>query len=171
MSTQITPGIYVPDSERNLIHIDEWIQREDKNSAETIVLVTNLLALEISKKNVPCNYVNWYEAQEAAANFREGFRCMTRHEGLEIYDWRFKGLDEALLAIDGDSVTDIYWTCESDAEPEYYSSGAWCVDLSYGGVYNLIKSMGKNRVRAVSAFALNFLNLNNLQGVRINGRA
>ncbi len=155
----LNPGYYVPDADRNLIPIDEWLKRPDKFSAETIVYTTLTMqalgmgAIEISKKPLPCGRVNWEEAQKAAAAFRDGFRCPTRHEALDMYDNRFIGLDAALEAIGGERLEEGAWTKDEDADPRYTSTSAWFVGFGSGYADGNSKGYGF-RVRAVTVLSL-----------------
>ena len=94
MKNNIENGIYIPEEQRNLIPVDEWVKREDPTTAQTVVLVTDFGMLEIAKEDLPGGF-NFEGAQKAAAEYRKGFRCPTRHEAIEMYDARFRGLDEA----------------------------------------------------------------------------
>nr|DAD76560.1 MAG TPA: hypothetical protein [Siphoviridae sp. ctqpo8] len=94
MKNNIENGIYIPDENRELHPLDEWMKREDPTTAQTVVLVTDSGTLEIAKEDLPGKF-NFKVAQGAAAEYREGFRCATRHEAIEMYDARFRGLDKA----------------------------------------------------------------------------
>lgn len=50
MKNNFETGIYIPDEQRNLIPVDEWVKREDPTAAQTVVLVTDFGMLEIAKK-------------------------------------------------------------------------------------------------------------------------
>lgn len=150
MKNNIENGIYIPDEHRNLIPVDEWVKREDPTAAQTVVLVTDFGMLEIAKKDLPGGF-NFEGAQKAAAEYRKGFRCPTRHEAIEMYDARFRGLDEAFKKIGGEPVTTIGWTSEADPDPEYSSSSAFV----YSGYAGSVFDNGKYytvAVRPVSAF-------------------
>lgn len=41
MKNNIENGIYIPEEQRNLIPVDEWVKREDPTTAQTVVLVTD----------------------------------------------------------------------------------------------------------------------------------
>lgn len=149
MKNNIENVICIPDEQRNLIPVNEWVKREDPTAAQTVVLVTDFGMLEIAKEDLPDEF-NFEEAQKAAAEYRKGFRCPTRHEAIEMYDARFRGLDEALKKIGGEPVTTIGWTSEADPDPEsnsyyafFYYGGMGDVD---GGKYSTYA------VRPVSAF-------------------
>ena len=150
MKNNIENGIYIPDEHRNLIPVDEWVKREDPTAAQTVVLVTDFGMLEIAKKDLPGGF-NFEGAQKAAAEYRKGFRCPTRHEAIEMYDARFRGLDEAFKKIGGEPVTTIGWTSEADPDPEYISNSAF---IYYGGTGYVIGNYKYNTgaVRPVSAF-------------------
>lgn len=150
MKNNIENGIYIPDVNRELHTLDAWMQREDPTAAQTVVLVTDSGMLEIAKKDLP-GRVNFEDAQKAAADYREGFRCPTRHEAIEMYDARFRGLDEALKKIGGEPVTTIGWTSEADPDPECNSGSAFFYTGNAGGVSNGNK-FDAAAVRPVSAF-------------------
>lgn len=150
MKNNIENGIYIPDEHRNLIPVDEWVKREDPTAAQTVVLVTDFGMLEIAKKDLPGGF-NFEGAQKAAAEYRKGFRCPTRHEAIEMYDARFRGLDEAFKKIGGEPVTTIGWTSEADPDPEYRSYGAF-VYSGYSGNVSYNYKYGTFAVRPVSAF-------------------
>ena len=150
MKNNIENGIYIPDEHRNLIPVDEWVKREDPTAAQAVVLVTDFGMLEIAKGDLPGGF-NFEGAQKAAAEYRKGFRCPTRHEAIEMYDARFRGLDEALKKIGGKPITTIGWTSEADPDPEYNSVSAFV----YGGSTGCVVSSSKYdalAVRPVSAF-------------------
>ena len=92
MKNNIENGIYIPEEQRNLIPVDEWVKREDPTTAQTVVLVTDFGMLEIAK---------------------------------EMYDARFRVLDEAFKKIGGEPATTIGWTSEADPDPEYSSHSAF----------------------------------------------
>ena len=150
MKNDIENGIYIPDDLRRLFTIDEWMQRAHPETAQTVVLVTDFGMLEIAKKDLPGRF-NFEDAQKAAAEYRKGFRCPTRHEAIEMYDARFRGLDEAFKKIGGEPATTIGWTSEADPDPEYNSYYAFI----YYGDAGYVDSNGKSyafAVRPVSAF-------------------
>lgn len=150
MKNNIENGIYIPDKKRELHPLDGWMKRKDPTTAQTVVLVTDSGMLEIAKEDLPSEF-NFEGAQKATAEYREGFRCATRHEAIEMYDARFRGLDEAFEKIGGKPATNIYWTSEANPDPEYNSHGAFFY-------YGLAGYMGSNdkyntsAVRPVSAF-------------------
>lgn len=150
MKNNIENGIYIPDENRELYPLDKWMKREDPTTAQTVVLVTDFGALEIAKEDLPGEF-NFEGAQKAAAEYCEGFRCATRHEAIEMYDARFRGLDEAFKKIGGKPATNVYWTSEADPDPEYNSYLAFIYggnagNMSYGNKYY------SSAVRPVSAF-------------------
>lgn len=150
MKNNIENGIYIPDDLRKLFTIDEWMQRAHPETARTVVLVTDSVMLEIAKEDLPSEF-NFEDAQKAVAEYREGFRCATRHEAIEMYDARFRGLDEAFEKIGGKPATNIYWTSEADPDPEYISYSAFV----YSGGTGFVSSYSKYytyAVRPVSAF-------------------
>lgn len=151
MKNNIENGIYIPDEQRNLIPVDEWAKRDDPTTAQTVVLVADFGALEIAKEDLSGEF-NFEGAQKAAAEYREGFRCPTRHEAIEMYDARFRGLDEAFRKIDGKPIDDgWHWTSEADPDPECNSYLAFFYDGHAGSVHSIGK-YGTNPVRSVSAF-------------------
>ncbi|WP_418974562.1 hypothetical protein [Alistipes sp.] len=153
MKTTINNGIYILDSNRELHRLDAWMQQPDPTIAQTVVLVTDFGALEIAKDDLPGEF-NFEEAQKAAADYREGFRCPTRHEAIEMYDARFRGLDEALAKIGGQPMNDGWrWTSEADHDPECNSSIAFIYGGLTGSVGNSSK-YGTYSVRPVGAFRI-----------------
>lgn len=150
MKNNIENGIYIPDEHRNLIPVDEWVKREDPTAAQAVVLVTDFGMLEIAKGDLPGGF-NFEGAQKAAAEYRKGFRCPTRHEAIEMYDAWFRGLDEALKKIGGKPITTIGWTSEADPDPEYSSNLAFIYNGYTGNVISYSK-YNAIAVRPVSAF-------------------
>ena len=150
MKNNIENGIYIPDENRELHPLDEWMQQAHPENAQTVVLVTDFGMLEIAKEYLPGGF-NFEGAQKAAAEYRKGFRCPTRHEAIEMYDARFRGLDEVLKKIGGKPVTTIGWTSEADPDPEYNSNNAFIYSGNAGNVSNFSK-YNTNAVRPVSAF-------------------
>ena len=150
MKNNIKTGIYIPDEHRNLIPVNEWVEHEDPTAAQTVVLVTDSGMLEIAKEDLPGEF-NFEGAQKAAAEYRKGFRCPTRHEAIEMYDARFRGLDEAFKKIGGEPATTIGWTSEADPDPEYSSGSAFVYNGSTGYV-NYYNEYNAHAVRPVSAF-------------------
>lgn len=149
MKNNIENGIYIPDENRKLHPLDEWTKREDPTTAQTVVLVTDSGMLEIAKEDLPGEF-KFKVAQKAAAEYREGFRCATRHEAIEMYDARFRGLDEAFKKIGGKPATNVYWTSEADPDPENNSNRAF---IYYGGAgYVSSNKYSAYAVRPVSAF-------------------
>lgn len=151
MKNNIENGIYIPDENRELYPLDEWMQREDPTTAQTVVLVTDSGMLEIAKEDLPGEF-NFEVAQKAAAEYREGFRCATRHEAIEMYDARFRGLNEAFKKIGGKPATNAYWTSDADPDPEYNSNGAFLYYGDTGNMYNYYCKYNTLAVRPVSAF-------------------
>ena len=150
MKNSIENGIYIPGGNRELYTLDEWLQQAHPETAQTVVLVTDRGMLEIAKEDLPGEF-NFDGAQKAAAEYREGFRCPTRHEAIEMYDARFRGLDEAFKKIGGEPATTISWTSEADPDPEYSSNYAFIYNGSTGSVFGN-NEYGTNAVRPVSAF-------------------
>lgn len=150
MKNNIENGIYIPDENRELHPLDEWTKREDPTTAQTVVLVTDSGMLEIANEDLPGKF-NFKVAQKAAAEYREGFRCATRHEAIEMYDARFRGIDEAFEKIGGKPATNIYWTSEADPDPEYNSNNAFIYSGRTGDMGNGNKYY-TYAVRPVSAF-------------------
>lgn len=150
MKNSIENGIYIPGGNRELYTLDEWLQQAHPETAQTVVLVTDRGMLEIAKEDLPGEF-NFDGAQKAAAEYREGFRCPTRHEAIEMYDARFRGLDEAFKKIGGEPATTIGWTSEADPDPECNSIGAF---IYYGGTgsVDVSSKYGTFAVRPVSAF-------------------
>lgn len=150
MKNSIENGIYIPGGNRELYTLDEWLQQAHPETAQTVVLVTDRGMLEIAKEDLPGEF-NFDGAQKAAAEYREGFRCPTRHEAIEMYDARFRGLDEAFKKIGGEPATTIGWTSEADPDPEYNSNSAF---IYYGNTGSVSSSSKYNTyaVRPVSAF-------------------
>lgn len=150
MKNSIENGIYIPGGNRELYTLDEWLQQAHPETAQTVVLVTDRGMLEIAKEDLPGEF-NFDGAQKAAAEYREGFRCPTRHEAIEMYDARFRGLDEAFKKIGGEPATTIGWTSEADPDPEYNSNSAFIYSGSTGDVLDSSK-YNALAVRPVSAF-------------------
>lgn len=150
MKNNIENGVYIPDDIRRLFTIDEWMQRAHPETAQTVVLVTDFGMLEIAKKDLSGGF-NFEGAQKAAAEYREGFRCPTRHEAIEMYDARFRGLDEAFKKIGGEPATTIGWTSEADPDPECNSDSAF-IYSGFAGYVNSNDKFITSAVRPVSAF-------------------
>jgi hypothetical protein len=138
MKNNIENGIYIPDGNRCLHPLDEWMQCEAPTTAQTVVLVTDYGMLEIAKQDLPGEF-KFKNAQKAAAAYRRGFRCATRHEAIEMYDARFRGLDEAFEKIGGKPATNIYWTSETDPDPECIREVAFIYSGSTGQMNYCIK--------------------------------
>lgn len=143
-------GIYIPDDLRKLFTIDEWLQRAHPETTRTVVLVSDFGMLEIAKKDLVDKF-DFDGAQKAAAEYRKGFRCPTRHEAIEMYDARFRGLDEALKKIGGKPITTIGWTSEADPDPEYSSYYAFFY-YGYAGHVNYNGKCSSYAVRPVRPF-------------------
>ena len=150
MKNDIENGIYIPDDLRRLFTIDEWMQRAHPETARTVVLVTDFGMLEIAKKDLPGRF-NFEDAQKAATEYREGFRCPTRHEAIEMYDARTRGLDEAFEKIGGEPATTIGWTSEADPASEFNHYYAFDYNGDVGNV-NFNNKYNASAVRPVSAF-------------------
>lgn len=150
MKNSIENGIYIPGGNRELYTLDEWLQQAHPETAQTVVLVTDRGMLEIAKEDLPGEF-NFDGAQKAAAEYREGFRCPTRHEAIEMYDARFRGLDEAFKKIGGEPATTIGWTSEADPDPEYNSNLAFIYNGNTGRV-SYRNEYSTYAVRPVSAF-------------------
>ena len=150
MKNNIEKGIYIPSGNRELHTLDEWMQQAHPENAQTVVLVTDFGMLEIAKKDLSGGY-NFEGAQKAAAEYREGFRCPTRHEAIEMYDARFRGLDEAFKKIGGEPATTIGWTSEADPDPECNSNYAFFYS-GYTGYVDYNYKVNASAVRPVSAF-------------------
>jgi hypothetical protein len=150
MKNNIENGIYIPDENRELHPLDEWMQQAHPENAQTVVLVTDFGMLEIAKEDLPGGF-SFEGARKAAAEYRKGFRRPTRHEAIEMYDARFRGLDEAFEKIGGKPATNIYWTSEADPDPEYNS---YCAFVYHGSTGYLIGNFKyhTHAVRPVSAF-------------------
>lgn len=133
---KVPNGIYIPDDLQKLFTVDEWMQRAHPETARTVVLVTDSGMLEIAKKDLG-NEFTFDAAQKAAADYGDGFRCAMRHEAIEIYDARFRGLDEVFERIGGKSTTNVYWASVADPDPECNSGYAFCYSGSTGNMcYN-----------------------------------
>ena len=95
----------------------------DLKSLDYLIIKTHDEFLKIWKKNL--SEREWKDAQVAAANtIGMGWRCPTRHECIDIYDARFKGLDDAMKEIGGDTLKELYWTSEADSAPQCHASNA-----------------------------------------------
>ena len=76
MKNNIENGIYIPEEQRNLIPVDEWVKREDPTTAQTVVLVTDFGMLEIAKEDLPGGF-NFEGAQKAARPGMKQLKCTT----------------------------------------------------------------------------------------------
>lgn len=93
--------LYIPDDLRKLFTVDAWMLRACHETAQAVALVTDFGMLEIAKKDLGGEFT-FDAAQKAAADYGAGFRCATRHEVIEMYDARLRGLDEAFAMVIGD---------------------------------------------------------------------
>ena len=119
----------------------------DLKSLEYLIIKTHDgKLLKVWKKNLPEKV--WKEAQIAASEIGDGWRCPTRHECIDIYDTRFKGLDDALEEIGGDNLKGIYWTSEADSDPRYYANHAVFFGGSSGSLFTHSK-FNQSSVRPV----------------------
>ncbi len=146
-----TNGIYI--KANNQLHTPEdWAKQADPTTALSVVLITDFASIEIAKNDLVGEF-KFDDAQKACAALDEGWRCPTRHEAIEMYDARFKGLDEALKLIGGTTLDENgwRWTCEADTNPEYNSNNAFVFNGDYGYVGNSNK-YNTTSVRPVSAF-------------------
>ena len=132
-------GIYI--KANNQLHTPEdWAKQADPTTALSVVLITDFASIEIAKNDLVGEF-KFDDAQKACTALDEGWRCPTRHEAIEMYDARFKGLDEALKLIGGTTLAKNgwRWTCEADTNPEYSSDSAFFFNGSHGGVDNSSK--------------------------------
>lgn len=147
---KVPNGIYIPDDLRKLFTVDEWMQRAHPETARTVVLVTDSGMLEIAKNDLRDEF-DFEGAQKAAAKYGDGFRCATRHEAIEMYDARFRGLGEAFEKIGGKPATNIYWTSEADPNPECSSYFAFVYN-GYSGNVSYYDKYDTGAVRPVRTF-------------------
>ena len=131
------------------LHTD--IKDAELNDVEYIVVKKGYTCVKMSRKEIEGEY-DFDTAQKKAAELGEGWRCITRHEWIDIYDMRFGGLDEFCKRLDMSPIRGWFWTCEEDADPQYSAANSWNV-LTVGSVYNYFKRNGA-RVCAVSAFQI-----------------
>ena len=144
-------GIYI--KANNQLHTPEdWAKQADPTTALSVVLITDFASIEIAKNDLVGEF-KFDDAQKACTALDEGWRCPTRHEAIEMYDARFKGLDEALKLIGGTTLDEngCRWICETYTDPEYNSNSAFVFYGDYGIVGNSNKCRAYS-VRAVSAF-------------------
>ena len=143
-----TNGIYIK-ADNKFHSPEDWAKQADPTTATSVVVITDLASVEIAKNDLVGEF-KFDDAQKACAALGEGWRCPTRHEAIEMYDARFKGLDEALKLIGGTTLGENgwRWTCEADTDPENYSNFAF---VFYGDVDNNNKYY-THSVRPVSAF-------------------
>ncbi len=106
--------------------------------------------LKIWKKALPEQ--EWKDAQVAANTIGMGWRCPTRHECIDIYDARFKGLDDAMKEIGGDTLEEIYWTSEVDSDTQYTANHAVCFCGYTGNLY--ANKLNQFSVRPVQSFEI-----------------
>ena len=144
-----------------IVPVDEW--RKEQNPTRASVVCLNIggrVWLAIAKCNADGGKEhNFDKANDIASKVTfdgcDGatFRLPTRHECVDMYDARFAGLDDALSLIGGDPLTRWFWTCESDADPEY---GAAYAVVFYGicGILYYGSKCGSYTVRPVSAFEI-----------------
>lgn len=132
---------------------EDWAKQADPTTAQSVVLITDFASIEIAKDDLVGEF-KFDDAQKACAALGEGWRCPTRHDSIEMYDARFKGLDEALKPIDGTTLDENgwRWTCEADTDPEYSSNFAFIFYGNHGYVsYDYFKC-GAGSVRPVKPF-------------------
>jgi hypothetical protein len=150
MKTNIKNGIYIIDEQGDLHTPEEWAKQSNPTTALSVVLFTAFACIEIAKNDLDGEF-KFDEAQKACAALGEGWRCPTRHEAIEMYDARFRGLDEAMQLIGGDPLTNSYWTCEADPDPEYNSRIAFIYYGNAGTVSTYPKNYTSS-VRPLSEF-------------------
>lgn len=146
-----TNGIYIKAS--NELHtLEEWAKQADPTTAQSVVLITDFARIEIAKNDLVGEF-KFDDAQKACAALGEGWRCPTRHEAIEMYDARFKGLDEALKLIGGTTLAKNgwRWTCDADTDREYNSYGAF-VFSGCGGFVSGSDKYSAFSVRLVKPF-------------------
>ena len=149
---QIAITVRVIDSITNEeVDPQEWLQREDKESAEWLVIRCNPnIQFKLHKKEL--GSMPWQKAIETAAFRCDGGRPGTRFELLTLYDAKYVCcLNDLLERIGGDILSGYYWTEEEDADPQSSATYAWYVSLYYGYVYFNTKTSGY-QVRLISAF-------------------
>lgn len=147
--------VFAEDWKGTLVPVDElgcsFLESEIPDIDYLIIKTHDGKYLKIWKHNLP--EAEFDAAQKAATEIGEGWRCPTRRECIDIYDARFKGLDEAMKEIGGDKLKECYWTCEADSDPQYYGDHAVCFSGCYGDLDNHFK-YGKCSVRPVLAFEI-----------------
>lgn len=134
-----TNGIYI--KHNNKLHTPEdWAKQADPTTALSVVAITDFASIEIAKNDLVGEF-KFDDAQKACAALGEGWRCPTRHEAIEMYDARFKGLDEALKLIGGTTLAKNgwRWTCDADTDREYDSYSAFIFNGYSGSVGGNIK--------------------------------
>ena len=152
MKTDIKEGIYIVDAEGEFHRPEEWKKQSDPTTAQCVALVAGQTRLLISKKNL--EEQNFDDAQKSAAKVTlcgNTCRCAARKESHDIYDTRFRGLDEAMQLIGGDPLTNSYWTCEADPDPEYCIYYAFIYSGNSGYVSATAKD-GATSVRPLAEF-------------------
>lgn len=111
----------------------------DLKSLDSLIIKTHDgKFLKIWKKNLPEE--EWKKAQVAASEIGKGWRCPTRHECIDLYDARFNGLDDAMKEIGGDILEEIYWTSETDSDPQYSANSTVYFSGNTGCLYTYHKS-------------------------------
>lgn len=71
MKNNIENGIYIPEEQRNLIPVDEWVKREDPTTAQTVVLVTDFGMLEIAQRR-PTGRIQFRGRTESCRRIPQG---------------------------------------------------------------------------------------------------
>ncbi len=139
------------------VSIDEWKKAENPESAELVAVPLENGDTLIIRKAPTIDLYEFKEAQAIANQYKPeksqytGFRCPTRKECIDLYDARFKSrLDEALALVGGHLDVD-FWTCETDADPRYGASGAWCF---YGSIGYLHVNVFCSSLRALPVLLL-----------------
>lgn len=149
MKTEIN-SIYIVDAEGEFHLPKEWKKQSDLTTAQCVALVAGQTRLLISKKNL--EEQTFDDAQKSAAKVTlcgNTCRCAARKESHDIYDARFRGLDEAMQLIGGAPLTNWYWTCEADPDPKYNIRTAFI----YNGYDGTVYPNGKNYTYGVRPLA------------------
>lgn len=152
MKNKIKEGIYIVDAEGEFHLPKEWKKQSDPTTAQCVALVAGQTRLLISKKNL--EEQTFDDAQKSAAKVTlcgNTCRCAARKESHDIYDARFRGLDEAMQLIGGDPLTNSYWTCEADPDPEFTIHLAFIYHGYSGNVLATTKT-NTNGVRPLAEF-------------------
>lgn len=156
-----------PDS-GNFETIEDWKNSPNPEKAELVAIgdingFGLLISKNLIKDDLGVRKVDFDRAVRLTYKFKpttvypgihaEGeFHLPTRRECLDIYDARFQGLDDALILIGGDPLTDYsIWTGDEDPDPGYTSSSAFIFDGS-NGLVNDGSKYDTNAVRPFSAF-------------------